>query len=555
MNKPTGAPLGAPFDDPLGAVSMGVSLLAAEVARRRTFAIISHPDAGKTTLTEKLLLFGGAINMAGQVRAKRERRHTRSDWMKIERERGISVVTSVMTFEYAGTVFNLLDTPGHEDFSEDTYRTLTAVDSAVMVIDAAKGIEARTRKLFEVCRLRDIPIITFINKMDRESRDPFDLLDEIEKTLALDTAPMTWPIGRGRDFIGTLDIASGGVRLMDAADPGAGAPLQIDAAGLAARHANLDAAALAEEFALVRDACRKFDLASFREGHLTPVYFGSALKNFGVGDLLGGFAAYAPPPRAQAADIRNVAADEPAMTAFVFKIQANMDPNHRDRIAFARLCSGRLTRGMKAKHVRTGKAVGLHAPHFFFAQDRAIADEAFAGDVVGIPNHGNLRIGDTLTEGETLNFLGVPSFAPEILRRVRLTDAMKAKKLKQALQEMAEEGVVQVFRPTDGSPALIGVVGPLQLDVLRDRLMSEYALPVEFDACEFQLARWLTAPDRRSFDEFVAANRSGIAEDLDGDLVYLARSQFYLDYTRERAPGIRFNDVKDVKTTRANDGR
>jgi peptide chain release factor 3 len=546
---------------PVSAGTAAASPLATEVARRRTFAIISHPDAGKTTLTEKLLLFGGAINLAGQVKAKRDRRTTRSDWMKIERERGISVVTSVMTFEYEGIVFNLLDTPGHEDFSEDTYRTLTAVDSAVMVIDAAKGIEDRTRKLFEVCRLRDIPIITFINKMDRESRDPFDLLDEIEKTLALDTTPMTWPIGRGRDFMGTVEIASGAVRLMDGASPkpdgktaddgaaraGAG---QVDFAAIAALNPNLDAAALAEEFSLVKEACRPFDLASFREGHLTPVFFGSALKNFGVVDLLDGFAAHAPPPRAQDADIRHVEADEPAMTAFVFKIQANMDPNHRDRIAFARLCSGKLTRGMKARHVRTGKSIGLHTPHFFFAQDRAIADEAFAGDVVGIPNHGSLRIGDTLTEGEMLNFVGVPSFAPEIIRRVRLTDAMKAKKLKQALQEMAEEGVVQVFRPLDGSPALIGVVGPLQLDVLRDRLAAEYGLPVEFDVSEFALARWISAAEKKALDDFAEANRSGVAEDLDGAPVYLARSQFYLDYTRERAPGIVFTDVKDVKASK-----
>jgi peptide chain release factor 3 len=550
MNKPVSVPIGAITADQARA-----SPLAAEVARRRTFAIISHPDAGKTTLTEKLLLFGGAINLAGQVKAKRDRRSTRSDWMKIERERGISVVTSVMTFEYDGLVFNLFDTPGHEDFSEDTYRTLTAVDSAVMVIDAAKGIEARTRKLFEVCRLRDIPIITFINKMDRESRDPFDLLDEIEKTLALDTAPMTWPIGRGRDFVGTMEVASGGVRLMEGEGTSAtqktGPTRQMDVAAIAALNRNLDAAALREEFALVRDACRPFDLAAFREGHLTPVFFGSALKNFGVGDLLDGFAAYAPPPRAQDADIRRVEADELAMTAFVFKIQANMDPNHRDRIAFARLCSGKLNRGMKARHVRTGKSIGLHAPHFFFAQDRAIADEAYAGDVVGIPNHGVLRIGDTLTEGEEINFVGVPSFAPEILRRVRLTDAMKAKKLKQALQEMAEEGVVQVFRPTDGSPALIGVVGPLQLDVLRARLAAEYGLPVEFDQSEFQLARWIAAADKKTLEEFAEANRASIADDLDGDLVYLARSAFYLDYTRERAPGIVFTDVKDVKATKA----
>lgn len=522
------------------------STLAAEVERRRTFAIISHPDAGKTTLTEKLLLFGGAINLAGEVKAKKNRRDTRSDWMSIERERGISVVTSVMTFDYRDRVFNLLDTPGHEDFSEDTYRTLTAVDSAVMVIDAAKGIEARTRKLFEVCRLRDIPIVTFINKMDRESRDPFEILDEIEKTLALDTTPMTWPIGRGRDFIGTFDIVHGGVRLLDTKDDG-GPPVPMEVAEIAALNPSLDADALAQEMELVTEACPRFDLDAFLEGHLTPVYFGSALKNFGVRDLLDGLHGFAPPPRAQHSDAGPIEAADPRMSAFVFKIQANMDPNHRDRIAFARLCSGKLTRGMKAKLVRTGKPVTLSTPHFFFAQDRSIADEAFAGDVVGIPNHGTLRIGDTLTEGRDITFVGVPSFAPEILRRVRLSDAMKAKKLKQALQELAEEGVVQVFRPTDGSPAMVGVVGPLQLDVLKARLAAEYGLPVEFDIAEFQLARWISADDKAALDTFVAANRSGIAEDLDGDLVYLARNEFYLGYTRERAPGIAFTDVKETQ--------
>ncbi len=521
-----------------------------EVARRRTFAIISHPDAGKTTLTEKLLLFGGAINLAGQVKAKAERRNTRSDWMKIERERGISVVTSVMTFEYGGLVFNLLDTPGHEDFSEDTYRTLTAVDSAIMVIDAAKGIESRTRKLFEVCRLRDIPIITFINKMDRESRDPFDLLDEIEKTLALDTTPVTWPIGRGRDFVGTFDIATGGVRLIDGDGAKTGAPRAISIADLAARHPALDAAALTEELELVAHACKPFDIASFREGHLTPVYFGSALRNFGVGDLLEGLGRFAPPPRAQDCDARRVEAGEPRMTAFIFKIQANMDPNHRDRIAFARLCSGRLTRGMKARLTRTGKPISLSAPQFFFAQDRALADEAYAGDVVGIPNHGTLRIGDTLTEGEDISFVGVPSFAPEILRRVRLADAMKAKKLKEALQQMSEEGVVQVFRPRDGSPALVGVVGMLQLDVLKDRLAQEYGLPVDFDLCEFQMARWVSSTDARKLSAFIAANGSGVADDVDGDPVFLARNQFYLDHARERADGVEFAGIKDVKKRR-----
>ena len=523
------------------------SPLAAEVARRRTFAIISHPDAGKTTLTEKLLLFGGAINLAGQVKAKGERRNTRSDWMKIERERGISVVTSVMTFEFEGVVFNLLDTPGHEDFSEDTYRTLTAVDSAVMVIDAAKGIEARTRKLFEVCRLRDIPIITFINKMDRESRDTFDLLDEIEKTLALDTTPMTWPVGRGRDFLGTYDLATGGVRLLEGGGAKTGAALQIDIAELAGRNPNLDVAAIKDELALVSEACKPFDLEAFREGHLTPVYFGSALRNFGIGDLLQGLGSFAPPPRAQESNLRKVQAAEPRMSAFVFKIQANMDPNHRDRIAFARLCSGKLTRGMKAKLVRTGKNMSLSSPQFFFAQDRALADEAFAGDVVGIPNHGTLRIGDTLTEGEDLSFVGVPSFAPEIVRRVRLTDAMKAKKLKEALQQMSEEGVVQVFRPRDGAPALVGVVGPLQLDVLKARLDAEYALPVEFEVSEFQLARWISADDRKKLEAFIAANGSGVADDVDGDPVFLAKNEFYLGYTRERAEGIVFSSIKDVK--------
>lgn len=523
------------------------SPLAAEVSRRRTFAIISHPDAGKTTLTEKLLLFGGAINLAGQVKAKGERRNTRSDWMKIERERGISVVTSVMTFEFEGLVFNLLDTPGHEDFSEDTYRTLTAVDSAVMVIDAAKGIEARTRKLFEVCRLRDIPIITFINKMDRESRDVFELLDEIEKTLALDTTPMTWPVGRGRDFLGTYDVVNGGVRLLEGGGAKTGAAQQIEIAELAKLNANLDVSGVKDELELVTEASKPFELDAFREGHLTPVYFGSALRNFGVGDLLEGLGQFAPEPRAQDSDQRKVEATDPRMSAFVFKIQANMDPNHRDRIAFARLCSGKLSRGMKAKLVRTGKSMPLSSPQFFFAQDRSVADEAFAGDVVGIPNHGTLRIGDTLTEGEDFNFVGVPSFAPEIVRRVRLTDAMKAKKLKEALQQMSEEGVVQVFRPRDGAPALVGVVGALQLDVLKARLEAEYSLPVEFEVSEFQLARWVSSEDRKKLDAFLAANTSSIADDVDGDPVYLARNEFYLGYTRERAESIEFTNVKDVK--------
>jgi peptide chain release factor 3 len=501
----------------------------AEIARRRTFAIISHPDAGKTTLTEHLLRAGGAIQLAGSVRAKGERRRTRSDWMGIERERGISVVTSVMTFEHEGRVFNLLDTPGHEDFSEDTYRTLTAVDSAVMVIDAAKGIEARTRKLFEICRLRDIPIITFINKMDRESRDPLELLDEIASGLALDTAPVTWPVGRAADFAGTYDLRKRAFHL--SSELPQSDPRMI---------------ALSEEIDLVRAALPEFDLDAFREGHLTPVYFGSALKGVGVSDLLDGLAEYGPSPRAQPADVGAVQAADPRLTALVFKIQANMDPNHRDRIAFARVCSGRLARGMRLKQVRTGKLIPLHAPQFFFARERELVEEAFAGDVVGIPNHGTLRIGDTLTDGVELNFLGVPYFAPEILRRVRLDDAMKAKKLRQALQELAEEGVVQLFRPVDGSPPIVGVVGTLQLDVLQARLAAEYGVKIGFESTPYAVARWVSSADRAALARFIADNRSAMAEDVDGDPVFLATSAFMMRRTQEMNAGIAFADVKDV---------
>ncbi len=513
---------------------------------RRTFAIISHPDAGKTTLTEKLLLFGGAIQLAGEVRAKKHGAQTRSDWMGIERERGISVVTSVMTFEYDGRIFNLLDTPGHEDFSEDTYRTLTAVDSAVMVIDAAKGIEARTRKLFEVCRLRDIPIVTFINKMDRESRDPFDLLDEIEKTLALDTAPVTWPIGRGRSFVGTYDLANRHIRLIDRDEDaipvsGPDDPKVLELLPEDERDGFL------EEIMLAAEACKPFEQKSFLEGHLTPVFFGSALRTFGVRDLIDALAAHAPSPRGQQADGRTVMPEEPRMTGFVFKIQANMDPNHRDRIAFLRVCSGRLTRGMKAKLVRTGKSISLNAPQFFFARSRSLAEEAYAGDVVGIPNHGTLRIGDTLTEGEDVLFRGVPSFAPEILRRIRLQDPMKAKKLREALQQMAEEGVVQVFQPVDGSAAIVGVVGALQLDVLVERMQSEYSLPIGFETARFTVCRWISSENRADLEKFVETQRSAIAEDLDGAPVFMATSGFSLKYEQERAPNIVFSEVKDYQ--------
>jgi peptide chain release factor 3 len=504
---------------------------AQEIARRRTFAIISHPDAGKTTLTERLLRAGGAIQLAGNVRAKGERRRTRSDWMGIERDRGISVVTSVMTFEYGGCIFNLLDTPGHEDFSEDTYRTLTAVDSAVMVIDAAKGIEARTRKLFEICRLRDIPIITFVNKMDRESRDTFELMDEIASTLALDVSPATWPIGRAADFVGTYTLASRDMHV------------STDLAQSDQRMITLG-----EELDLVRAALPEFDLDSFNAGHLTPVYFGSAMREIGVPDLLNALAGYGPAPRAQSSDKRLVEATEDKLTALVFKIQANMDPNHRDRMAFARVCSGRLERGMKLKQVRTGKLIPLNAPQFFFARDRQLAEEAFAGDVVGIPNHGTLRIGDTLTEDEDLQFLGVPSFAPEILRRVRLDDAMKAKKLRQALQELAEEGVVQLFRPQDGSPPIVGVVGTLQLDVLISRMAGEYGVGIGFEATPYNLARWVSG-EKMALAKFVADQRTAMADDVDGDPVFLATSTFMMKRTADMNAAITFRDIKDHKAS------
>ncbi|MGA8169821.1 MAG: peptide chain release factor 3 [Methylocystis sp.] len=541
MNAPTPNAMPAP------------SPLADPISRRRTFAIISHPDAGKTTLTEKLLLFGGAIQLAGQVRAKRNATQTRSDWMSIERERGISVVTSVMTFEYADCVFNLLDTPGHEDFSEDTYRTLSAVDAAVMVIDAAKGIEARTRKLFEVCRLRDIPIVTFINKLDRESRDPFELLDEIEKTLALDTAPVTWPISRGKTFAGTYCFATKSVRKLDKDDE-LMTVSGLDDPALTALLPPFEAAAWREEAELAQEGAKPFDLAAFREGHLTPVYFGSALRNFGVRDLIDAMAAHAPSPRAQQADKRVVEADEPKMTGFVFKIQANMDPNHRDRIAFMRICSGKLTRGMKAKLVRTGKPISVSAPQFFFARDRSIADEAFAGDVVGLPNHGLLRIGDTLTEGEDLVFRGVPSFAPEILRRITLGDAMKAKKLREALKQLAEEGVVQLFIPRDGSGAIVGMVGALQLDVLATRLEAEYGLDTKYEMSRFTLCRWVSSEDKIALRDFVDAHGSSIAIDIDGDPVFMAPSAYSLRYDSERHPKIVFSDVKDYQKSSAGKG-
>ncbi len=519
--------------------------LEAEIQRRRTFAIISHPDAGKTTLTEKLLLFGGAIQLAGQVKAKKDKQNTRSDWMAIERARGISVVTSVMTFEYGGHVFNLLDTPGHEDFSDHTYRTLTAVDSAIMVIDAARGIEARTLKLFEICRLRDIPIITFVNKMDREARSPLEALDEIEKTLALDTAPMVWPIGSGREFKGVYDMAAGRLRRLDQEGDGTAVASGDDPVFDTLMEPD-QLAMWREEVELVSETARNFDVEAFRHGTLTPVFFGSALRNFGVKSLLEALIAYAPPPRSQKAAHRTIQSTEAAMTGVVFKIQANMDKNHRDRIAFMRVCSGKLTRGMKAKIVRSGRVLALQSPQFFFAQDRSLAEEAYAGDVVGIPNKGLLRIGDALTEGEDVQFLGIPNFAPEILRRVRANDAIKSKKLRDALDEMAEEGIVQLFSPIDGTQPIVGVIGALQLDVLADRLTNEYGLDTAFDAAPCDTVRWIKGKTREATDEFVKRHRSLIAQDREGEYVYLAPSIYNLQTVIERAPDIEFKDVKTI---------
>jgi len=508
---------------------------AAEAARRRTFAIISHPDAGKTTLTEQLLLLGGAIRLAGQVKARGEARRARSDWMKIEQERGISVTTAVMTFEFEDAVFNLLDTPGHEDFSEDTYRTLTAADSAVMVIDAAKGIESQTRKLFEVCRLRDIPIMTFINKMDREARDPFELLDEIADQLQLECAPLNWPAESGLNFRGVFDLERNEFAKFAAGEPRG---RELDFLPQDVRRK------LEEDVELVRHASAPFDLATYRGGHMTPVLFGAALKNFGVKSLLQALARFAPPPRAQPASPRAVDPAEEQVTGFVFKVQANMDPNHRDRVAFLRLCSGGFKRGMKLKQSGTGKTIGVHNPILFFAQEREILDRAWPGDIIGIPSHGVLRVGDTLTEGEALVFTGIPNFAPEILRRVRLFDAMKAKHLKRALESLAEEGVTQVFKPLVGANWTVGVVGQLQLDVLKSRLQAEYGLDVDLEASPYETARWVAgAPDEVA--KFCDANRGQMAEDRDGAAVFLAKSAWELGYVGGKFPNIRFLKTRE----------
>ena len=520
-----------------------------EISRRRTFAIISHPDAGKTTLTEKLLLFGGAIQLAGAVKARGERRRTRSDWMQIEQQRGISVTSSVMTFERGGIVFNLLDTPGHSDFSEDTYRTLSAVDAAVMVIDAAKGIEAQTRKLFEVCRLRDIPIITFINKIDRPGEDPLTLLDDRASGWALDLVPLGWPIGMGPDFRGVIDLA--GMRALlpegERNSPfGRAEPLTklSDIATIEGIDDDIAARAL-EGVELAQGALSTFDMQAFREGHLSPVFFGSALRNFGVEQLLDALANWAPGPLPRAAIQRVVQPDEDQVTGFVFKVQANMDPNHRDRIAFVRLCSGRFKRGMKLLHVRDGKYMTVSSPTFFFGQGRETADEAYAGDIMGLPNHGTLRVGDTLTEKENLKFTGIPNFAPEMLRRVVIADAMKAKQLNRALEDLAEEGIVQVFTPIIGSRPILGVVGVLQFEVLQSRVQQEYGVPVTFEQAPCEIARWISADDPEKLQKFVDTHRGDIARDRDGALVFLAESAWMLKYKGEKFPDIKFSALRE----------
>ena len=523
-----------------------------EAARRRTFAIISHPDAGKTTLTEHLLLAGGAIRAAGAVRARGENRRTRSDWMKIEKERGISVSASVMSFEHQGLMFNLLDTPGHEDFSEDTYRTLTAADAAVMVLDAAKGIEPQTLKLFEVCRLRDIPIITFINKMDREALDPIELLDEIASKLQLDPAPLYWPAGSGNRFRGMIDVRQ--ERFLPYAKKGSDEPeghpepVAIKSNAIAQYLDPTELTEAVDGAELVLGGYKAFDEQAFLEGHMTPVLFGTALRHFGVEELLATIGGFAPPPRALKAEKGGqetlVEPGEAEVSGFVFKVQANMDPNHRDRIAMLRLTSGRFTRGMKLKVQNTARQISINAPIMFMAAERELAEEAFAGDVIGIPNHGVLRVGDSLCESGTLRFAGLPNFAPEILRRVRVKDPLKAKHLKKALEGLAEEGVTQLFRPSFGSDFIVGAVGQLQFEVMADRLQNEYQLEVIFEASPYGEARWITG-SKADIEDFVDKHRSAMADDIDGQPVYLAKSAWDINYAVERHPKLGFHRAKE----------
>jgi len=520
-----------------------------ETESRRTFAIISHPDAGKTTLTEKLLLFGGAIQMAGSVKSRKAARHATSDWMALEKERGISVTSSVMQFPYAERIVNLLDTPGHADFSEDTYRVLTAVDSALMVIDCAKGVEERTIKLMDVCRLRDTPIMTFINKLDREGRPPIELLDEVESVLKIECAPVTWPIGMGSRLKGVYHLISGEVHLYE---PGRNFTRQdstiyasLDDPRLHARLGDDMLRELRDELELVEGASHRFDADRYLAGRQSPVFFGSAVNNFGVQPLLDFFVEHAPAPRPRATTTREVAPGEDRLTGFVFKIQANMDPLHRDRVAFMRICSGRFDGGMKAFHVRSGKEVKLANALTFMASDREIVTTAYPGDVIGIHNHGTISIGDTFSEGESLSFIGIPSFAPELFRRARLRDPLKMKQLQKGLAQLSEEGATQFFRPLMSNDLILGAVGVLQFEVVAYRLKDEYSVDCAFENVTVITARWIRCADDKKLAEFRDKNAMNLAVDAAGELVYLAPSRVNLQLTQERWPGVAFMATRE----------
>jgi peptide chain release factor 3 len=525
-----------------------MTTLEQEIARRRTFAIISHPDAGKTTLTEKLLLFGGAIAMAGTVKGRKASRHATSDWMRLEQQRGISVTSSVMQFPYRDHIINLLDTPGHEDFSEDTYRTLTAVDSALMVIDCAKGVEERTIKLMDVCRLRDTPIMTFINKLDRDGRAPIELLDEIERVLKIQCAPVTWPVGMGRELKGIYHLLEDRIYVYEAGERGRVGGNRVIEGLQSAEAAELlgdSAKAFADEIELVRGATATFDAQAYRTARQTPVFFGSAISNFGVEELLRSFVAHAPAPLPRATRERSVTAQESKLSGFVFKIQANMDPGHRDRIAFLRLCSGRYQRGMRLRHVRLDKEMRIADALTFMAADRSQAEEAYAGDIVGLHNHGTINIGDSFSEGEMLHFTGIPNFAPEMFRRAVLKDPLRMKALSKGLDQLCEEGATQLFRPLRNSDLILGAVGQLQFEVVTFRLQDEYSVQCVFDNIAVHTARWVTAADERKLEEFRTKAYDHLAVDHGGALVYLAPSRVNLQLTQERWPGIRFHETRE----------
>ena len=519
-----------------------------EIARRRTFGIISHPDAGKTTLTEKLLLFGGAIQLAGAVKARKAARHATSDWMAIERERGISVTTSVMKFNYRDYEINLLDTPGHQDFSEDTYRVLTAVDSALMVIDSAKGVEPQTEKLMEVCRMRNTPIMTFVNKLDREGLAPLDVIGDIEEKLQVECAPLSWPIGMGKSFKGVYNLYKKELHLFS---PGANTRGQQQIVITDLTDPQLDgllgpqADELREDIELIDGAADPFQLEHYLKGNQTPVFFGSAINNFGVKEMLDAFVDMAPPPGPRATLTREVSPYEKPFSGFAFKIQANMDPAHRDRIAFIRICSGKFKRGMKVMHHRTGKEVALNNAIIFMAQDRANVEEAFAGDIIGIHNHGTIKIGDTFTEKESLRFTGIPNFAPEHFRRVRLRNPLKTKQLQKGLCQMAEEGAIQVFRPLGGKDFILGAVGVLQFDVTMARLKAEYWVDADYEPAPYATARWVTCDDKNTLHQFEKKHLPCLANDGEGHLAYLAPSEWELGYVMEHAPDIAFHKTRE----------